>query len=168
MTISLIVAADLDNAIGLGDAMPWRLRADLRRFRKITMGHPIIMGRKTFETLKKPLGGRTNIVLTRRADYDVPEGVLVCATLDDALAAAAEADGAEEIFIGGGGEIYRRALPLAERVYLTRVLAHTGGDVFFPALDLEQWDEVEREERFADADNDHPTEFVVLDRLGRG
>lgn len=164
MRISLIVAADLGGVIGRGGAMPWRLQEDLRRFRRLTIGHPIIMGRKTFESIGKALPGRTNIVLTGQEGWGA-EGVLVASSLEHALALASTVEGHEEVFIGGGGQVYASALDRVDRVYYTRVLTHvSGGDTFMPELGLELWREIEREECFTDLNNSHPTEFVVLVR----
>jgi len=164
MRISLIVAADLDGVIGRDGGLPWRLQEDLRRFRRLTLGHPIIMGRKTFESIGKPLPGRTNIVLTGQEGWGA-EGVLVARSLDHALELAGAAEGHDEVFIGGGGQVYAAALDRVDRIYYTRVLTHVAdGDAFMPELDPELWEEIERQERFADLNNSHPSEFVVLDR----
>jgi len=129
MTITLIAAMAENRVIGRNGAMPWHLPDDLARFRAITMGHPVIMGRKTFASIGRPLQGRLNIVLTRQVGY-APEGVVVARNLPDALAMAGAAD---EVFICGGGEVYREALLLADRVLLTVVQGDFPGDTIFQA-----------------------------------
>ncbi len=130
MIISIIAAMTKNRVIGRDGALPWRIPEDLRQFREVTMGHPIIMGRKTFEQIGRPLPGRLNIVLTRQSDYRVP-GCRVCHSLADALSACT---GTDEIFICGGGEVYRQTISLADRIYLTVVDGECSGDTFFPAL----------------------------------
>jgi dihydrofolate reductase len=143
--VSLIVAAAANCVIGRDNRMPWHLPEDLARFKRLTLGHPVVMGRRTYESivaaLGKPLPGRANIVVTRRRDFAAP-GCTVTSSLDAALAAARDAD---EVFVIGGAEIYRLALPRADRVYLTRIDADFEGDATFPALDPKDWREVARE-----------------------
>lgn len=136
MTISLIVAAAENNAIGKDNQLPWHLPNDLKFFKNTTWGMPVIMGRKTFEAVNKPLPGRFNIVITRQADWKA-EGVVVATDMQDALRKAAAAN-CNEAFIIGGGEIYRQAFPMADKVYLTRVHTEIDGDTFFPPFD-ERW-----------------------------
>jgi dihydrofolate reductase len=137
--ISLIAAVDENNGIGLDGRIPWRLSTDLRRFKSLTMGHHLVMGRKTFESIGRPLPGRTSLVVTRRKELFV-EGVIMARSLEEALSIAENA-GENEVFVLGGGQIFTQALPLAGKIYLTRV-AYTGpADTFFPALDLESWTE---------------------------
>ncbi len=140
MTLALVVAASANNVIGLNGDLPWgrRLKPDLRRFKAITLGHPIIMGRKTWLSLGQPLPGRTNIVVSRTLG-GLPAGVQLAQGLDQALALAAVAPGAEEVLVVGGGELYRAALPLVKRVYLTKVLENFEGDTHFGPLDPGQW-----------------------------
>jgi len=130
MTITIVAAMAENRVIGKEGAMPWHLPDDLARFKSITMGHPVIMGRRTFEAIGRPLPGRLNIVLTRREGY-APEGVAVARSLHEALDLAGSAG---EVFICGGGEVYREALPLADRVHLTVVRGPFGGDTTFPEL----------------------------------
>lgn len=130
MTVTIIAAMAENRVIGKDGAMPWHLADDLARFRVITTGHPVIMGRKTFESLGRPLPGRQNIVLTRRKGY-TPEGVIVARTLDEALELAGAA---REVFICGGGEVYREALPLAGRILLTVIHCDYEGDTVFPEI----------------------------------
>lgn len=147
MRIVLVVAVSKNGVIGRDGGLPWRLSSDLKLFRQLTLGKPVIMGRKTWESIGRPLDRRLNIVVTRGAPIAVPE-VRTAATLDDALAIAlarAEADGVGEIAVIGGGEIYRQALPKADRVYLTEVDIKVEGDTTFPTLDPSQWQETDRQ-----------------------
>ena len=155
MTVSLIAAVAANRAIGKGGALPWRLPSDLRRFKRLTMGHAIVMGRRTFDSIGRPLPGRTNIVLTRDPAWR-RDGVETARSLDDALAKAGEG----EVFVIGGGEIYAAALPRASRLYLTLVPRAVEGDAFFPEYDPAGWKEVEREE----LTDPEPHSFVVLER----
>jgi len=155
MRITLIVAAAENNAIGRDGDLPWRLRADMLRFRDTTIGHPVIMGRKTWDSLPKPLVDRRNIVLTRNTGFEA-EGGIVTTTIEEALKAC---DDAEECFIIGGGEIYRLFLEQADRVLLTRVLTEIDGDASFPALDESAWVMHSSESHPADDRNDHAMTF---------
>ena len=171
--LSLIVAISTNGVIGRGDDLPWRLSADLRRFKRLTMGHHIVMGRKTHESIGRELPGRTSVVVTRSPDYhsnaatDVGaveganEGIVVVHSLDEAIALA---EGDDETFIIGGAEIYRQALPLAGRLYVTRVHADVDGDVFFPEFDLSRWRLLEEEHHEPDEKNAHPYSFQVYER----
>jgi len=145
MRVSLIVAMAANRVIGRGNALPWRLPADLKRFKQLTMGKAIIMGRRTWESIGRPLSGRTMIVVTRRGDY-APQGVLVTPSLDEALGLAAGAPGSgDEAFVIGGAEIFREALPRAGRLYLTRIDADFEGDVLFPEFNEAEWTLVSEE-----------------------
>lgn len=140
--IAMIVAMGENRVIGTGGNIPWRLPTDFAHFKRTTLGKPLIMGRKTFESIGKPLPGRTNIIVTRRAGYQ-PEGVLVCSGLSAALDRAQEiaaAAGVDEVMVGGGGEIYSEAMPIAQRLYVTHVAASPEGDTRFPPIDPEQWE----------------------------
>lgn len=140
--IALVVAAARNGVIGADNQLPWRLPGDLRHFKAVTMGKPVVMGRKTFESIGRPLPGRLNIVVTRDTGYRVPDGVVLAHDLDAALRqadAAARASGAGEIAVIGGADIYRQTLPLATAVYLTRVELEVDGDAFFPPLDPQRW-----------------------------
>jgi dihydrofolate reductase len=159
--ISLIVAAAENDVIGRDGALPWHLSDDLRRFKALTMGKPIIMGRKTFESIGRPLPGRQNIVITRQPAY-VADGCEVVTSVDDAITAAGSA---QETMVIGGAEIYRLFLPLAKRIYLTRVGARIAGDTRFPELPRTAWRESTREEQPADERNDHAFTFVILERV---
>ena len=161
LRVSLIVAVARNGVIGQSNQLPWRLPEDLKRFRAITMGHHIIMGRRTWESIGRPLPGRTSVVVTRRGDY-AARGALVVHSLAEALAACA---GDEEVFVIGGAEIYREALPLADRIYLTRIHADYAGDVFLPPLSEKEWGEIGREPPHASEPGQPAFEFVVLARL---
>jgi len=166
MRISLIVALDRHGLIGIGNALPWRLPADLRRFRHLTIGKPIIMGRKTFEHLGRPLPERTNIVLTRQTDVNFP-GCLIAPTVAEAIERAGPV---EEIMIIGGAEIYRLALPMVERMYVTVVSGQFEGDCYFPLGEIDDFPVtvIEDEPMPADEKNRHPHRFLVLDRVTTG
>jgi dihydrofolate reductase len=166
--ISLIAAVARNRVIGAGNRLPWRLPADLRRFRALTMGHPVVMGRKTYESIGRPLPGRTNIVLTRQAGYQAP-GCVVVSDLDEALRAAGDATaGGEtggEVFIIGGADLYRQTLARAGRLYLTEVAADVpDGDAFFPEIDPALWQEVERIPHQPDARHPYAYAFVTYVR----
>jgi dihydrofolate reductase len=165
--IALVVAMAENRAIGLGGELPWHLRSDMRYFRAITMGKPIVMGRLTFASLGRVLDGRVNIVLTRNAAFEAP-GAIMAYNLEEALdvarRAAAKA-GVDEIMIIGGEDVFREVLPLADRIYLTEVHASPEADTWFPDLDLSEWREVSREAHKAGPKDDHAFSFVVLDRV---
>lgn len=161
--ISFIVALGKDRVIGKDNDLLWRLPDDLKRFKRLSLGHPVIMGRKTWESLPdsvRPLPGRTNIVVTRDSTYDAP-GAQLAQSFPEALSLAKDAAGADEIFVIGGGEIYRAALPFASRLYLTLVEDDTLGTVFFPEYENDFQTEVEREEH---TDNGYRYTWLTLDR----
>jgi len=149
--------------IGAGGDLPWHLPDDLKRFKALTMGKPIVMGRKTYESIGRPLPGRQNIVITRQAGY-VADG---CDVVDSPEAAIEAAGDVAEIMIIGGSHIYDAFLPRAGRIYLTRVHAEVDGDAFLPELRENVWHADSTESHAADDDNDYDTEFVVLDRTSR-
>lgn len=151
---------DENGGIGKDNRLPWHLSADLKRFKSITMGHHIIMGRKTYESIGKPLPGRTNIVVTRNPDYEA-EGCIVVHSLDAALDLARE-NGEDEAFITGGREIFAQALETADRIYLTRVHAVVPADVYFPDFDQGEWSEVDSHYHPADEVNDYPFTMKLL------
>jgi dihydrofolate reductase len=160
VTISLVVAVAENGVIGRANALPWRLSADLRRFKELTMGHTVIMGRKTFESIGKGLTGRRNLVVSRNPEFR-PEG----ATRVPSLEAAFEAAGPTgEVFVIGGSDIYRQAMPLAEKIFLTLVHAAPEGDAHFPLPDSAQWALVSTELHGADDRNEFATEFRVYQR----
>jgi dihydrofolate reductase len=142
--LSLIVAMTADRVIGVDNHLPWNIPEDLKRFKKITLGHPIVMGRKTYESIGKPLPGRTNIVVTRERAYRV-EGGAVVHSLIEGLDWARKSPGAEEVFVIGGSEIFKQALPIAGRIYLTEVSWPFIGDTFFPDFDVNDYKEMARE-----------------------
>ena len=145
VSVAMIVAMGENRVIGAEGQIPWRLPTDFAHFKRMTLGKPLIMGRRTFESIGRPLPGRTNIVVTRQSDYR-PEGVEVVGDLAEALDLAqsiAAADGVHEIMIGGGGEIYRAAMPVAQRLYVTHVAQAPPGDAKFPEIDPQVWEVVE-------------------------
>lgn len=165
--MTLVVAQARNRVIGAGGAIPWRLKTDMKHFRAVTMGKPVVMGRKTWDSLKGPLPGRDNIVLTRDASFSAP-GVWVHASLEAALACAegqARARGVEEIAVIGGAQIYEAAMARAHRIYLTDVDAEIAGDAWFPALDPAQWRDIERRDAPAGPDDQYAMIFRTLERV---
>jgi len=161
--VTLIVAMTDDGVIGVDGRLPWRLPEDLRRFKAATLGKPVVMGRKTFESIGRPLPQRHNIVLTRQVGFSVPEpAVTVVPTLEAALQAAGDVP---EVMIIGGAEIYKLALPLAQRIVLTRVHAAVRGDTHFSPLDPEAWRVVSSETYEADEKHAHSMTFEDLERV---
>ncbi|MDP3902593.1 MAG: type 3 dihydrofolate reductase [Methylococcaceae bacterium] len=162
MKISLIVAMASNRVIGLNNQMPWHLSADLKKFKSITIGKPIVMGRKTFESIGRPLPSRTNIIISRNPDYS-QAGCIVVNDLDSALASACQQ--ADEIFVIGGSALYDALLPRADRLYLTQINAAFEGDTFFPEINQDEWQELNRE----DIDNDPQVafsySFLQLERI---
>ena len=164
--IAFVVAVSRNGVIGRDGGLPWRISADLKRFKQITMGKPVIMGRKTWESLpKRPLPGRTNIVITRQAGYDAP-GAHVAKGVGAALKIA-EAEQPEEIAVIGGGEIFRMFMPTADRVYLSEAHLSVDGDTFFPELDPEEWRETSREAHEKGPNDSASFTLRVLDRVAR-
>jgi dihydrofolate reductase len=151
---------DQKGLIGAESRLPWRLSADLRRFKALTMGKPIVMGRKTHESIGRPLPGRVNVVISTNPDYQ-PDGCLVCDSLASALRALDQYD---EVFIIGGTSLFEPTLALADRIYLTEVHAALSGDTWFPPWDRSQWRELERSRHPADECNQYAYSFVVLER----
>lgn len=162
MILSIIAAIARNGVIGRGNALPWHLPADLRHFKTVTMGRPVIMGRRTHESIGRPLPGRLNIVVSRNPDFRA-EGCTVVASLADALQAAS---GAAEVFVVGGAQLYAEALPRADRLYLTRVEAEVEGDTWFPAFDAGAWRTVSSDMGAPDGKNPLPHRFEVLERAG--
>lgn len=164
MTLSLIAALDENLAIGKSGDLPWRLPDDLKFFKRTTMGKPMLMGRKTFESLRGILPGRLHIVLSSQEDLALPEGVVHRRTLDEALQRMQEED-ADEGFIIGGGEVFSQTLPRVERLYLTQVrTVAKGADAFFPAVDFSAWKLVWEEEHAADEKHEFPFTFQRWER----
>jgi dihydrofolate reductase len=166
MIISIVVAVADNGVIGRDGGLPWRISSDLKTFRRLTMGKPLIMGRRTFQSLKKPLDGRDNIVVTTNPDYQ-PEGTLQAGDFDAAMALGrlcAERRGVDEIAIIGGTAVFEAALPTATRIYKTEVHGSPAGDALFPAVDWSQWREVSREELPQGPNDDYRATLVVLER----
>ena len=162
MTISLIVAAAENNAIGKNNQLLWHLPNDLKFFKNTTWGMPVIMGRKTFEAVNKPLPGRFNIVITRQPDWKA-EGTIAATDLQDALQKA-KATNCNEIFVIGGGEIYEQSMEIADKLYITRVHATLDGDTFFPAIDETQWQQTYLQEFAADEKHAYAYSFQTWQR----
>lgn len=165
--VSVIVAVAENGVIGRDGGLPWKLSGDLRYFKAITMGKPIVMGRKTYESIGRPLPGRPNIVVTRNPEF-AADGIDVVADMESALDLArsmASASGGDEVMVIGGAQLYEAALPRAARVYLTRVHADIVGDTTFAELDPGGWREVSREERPAGEKDEFPHSFIVLERV---
>ena len=160
MLVSIIAAMDRNRLIGKENQLPWHLPADLAHFKQVTMGKPIIMGRKTYESIGRALPGRTNIVLTRSSDFNA-EGVLTANTLEQALDYVSSED---EVMIIGGSAIYELTLPRADQLYLTYVENSFEGDAWFPDFDLEQWHVIASEEHSADEKNSSAYRFVTYAR----
>lgn len=159
--ISLIVAMARNRVMGVNNQLPWHLPEDLKYFKALTLGHCMIMGRRTFDSIGQALPGRTSIVVSRRTGQAAP-GATVVGSIEEALAACGNDP---EIFFIGGGDLFRQVLPRADRVYLTEVHADIAGDTYFPAMEAGQWREVSREARPADARHAYPYDFVVYDRI---
>jgi len=160
MEITLIAALDRNGLIGAGNALPWHLPADLQHFKRLTLGKPILMGRRTFDSIGRPLPGRHNIVVSRDPEFR-PEGCTVADSIDAALAAA---DDATEVMVIGGASFYEQLLPRATRLYLTRIDAVFDGDAWFPEIDADDWIEVTSEMHAGDDRNTHGYSFVTLER----
>jgi dihydrofolate reductase len=158
--IAFVVAFDRKKVIGKDGRLPWRLPDDMRHVRKLTTGKPLIMGRRTYESIGRPLPDRTNIVLTRDRTFH-PEGVVVARTPDEALAFAGDAP---EVIVFGGGEVFRQFLPMTDRIYLTEVDADVGGDTFFD-FDGTDWRILDSEEHPADDRHAYPFKFMTLERI---
>lgn len=162
MILSLVVAAAENNAIGKDNQLLWNLPNDMKFFKNVTWGLPVIMGRKTYESLGKPLTGRTNIVITHQKDWH-PEGVVVVNSLDAAIAAAAETD-AKEASIIGGGEIYKQSMNIADRIFITRVHTIIEGDTYFPVIDEKNWKLVSNRDFSADEKHAYAYSFQVWEK----
>lgn len=156
-TISIIVARSENSAIGLAGGLPWHLSADLKRFKRLTVGHTVVMGRKTYESIGRPLPQRRSIVISRSRDF-TPEGVEVVASFDAALRATA---GEDEVFIVGGSSIYELALPITDRLYVTQVHTDMEGDVFFPPFDTSRWKLADESSRQLDEKSGLEYSFLI-------
>lgn len=160
MTISIIVALAKNRVIGKNNNLPWHIPQDLAHFNKLTMGKPVIMGQKTFESIGKPLSGRKNIILTKDNNFQ-PAGCISVHSIGDALTVA---DEAAEVMIAGGASVYSQFLPLADRMYLTLIDADIEGDAYFPEFDWSDWREVEKTENLPDKNNPYKYAFLTLQR----
>ena len=162
MTISLVVAMGENRVIGKNNGLPWRLSPDLKRFRRVTMGRPIIMGRKTYESIGRPLDGRRNIVISRNPTFR-PDGVTVVGSIDEALASA---NGGEMMVIGGA-DIFEQTLARADRIHLTVIHQSFDGDAYFPEMADDEWKEIEREDIAPGDDAPFGYSFITLERIRR-
>jgi len=160
MIISFIAAMGKNRVIGKDNSLPWKLPADMRHFHDLTLGKPIIMGRKTYESIGKPLPNRTNIIITRDQNYNA-EGCIVVHSIDEALKAS---EGNEEVMVIGGAQIYKEILPKANKMYLTIIDADFEGDAFFPEYNIEEWEETAYEEHERDAENQYDYRFLTMER----
>jgi len=159
MIVSLIVAVSTNNVIGKNNQLIWHLPADLKHFKQLTTGHTVFMGRKTYDSIGKPLPNRRNVVISRSVDKI--EGCEVAASLEEALQLSQEE---KEVFVIGGAEIYRQVLPLAHRIYLTQIHQDFDGDTFFPSIDFQSWQETSREDFSPDEKNPFSYSFITLNR----
>ena len=167
MNLAIIVAVAHKGVIGRDNRMPWHLPNDLKYFKRLTLGKPVIMGRKTFESIGKPLPGRANIVITRQQGW-CADGVEAVHNLDDAISLAevlTHSNGADEAMIIGGAQLYNESLIRANRLYLTEVAGDFDGDTYFPVIDQKEWRELLREEQIADDDNLYDHTFLVFERV---
>lgn len=162
MVISIIAAMGRNRVIGIKNTLPWKLPADMARFRQLTLGKPIIMGQKTFESIGKALPGRINIVLTREERFQAPSCV-IARSIEQALQVAKNTD-AKEVMIGGGASVYQQFLPLADRLCLTLIEGEFEGDAFFPEFNYQDWEETERVENESDKDNPYQYTFLTLQK----
>ena len=161
--ISILVAMAKNRVIGRNNALPWQLPPDLKRFKELTMGHHIVMGRKTYESIGRPLPGRTSVIITRQPDYQVP-GAIVVASIDQALKVCSEGKEIDqEIFVIGGAQIYRQSLGLCQRIYITEIQQEFDGDTLFPELNQPEWRETSREKHRLNDGDGLEYHFVVLD-----
>ncbi|WP_374057986.1 dihydrofolate reductase [Nitrosomonas supralitoralis] len=164
MRLSILVAMAKNRVIGKNNQLPWHLPADLKHFKFLTMGHTIVMGRKTYESIGRPLPGRENIIITRQAGYGVP-GAMVANSLQDALLICEQGKTTNsESFIIGGEELYRQTLDICQRMYITEIQSDFEGDVLFPEFDRSNWDEIQRDKHTPENDAHIEYHFVILDR----
>ena len=163
MKIILLVAKAKNQVIGKDNQLVWKLSADLKRFKHLTTGHYLLMGRKTFESLGRPLPNRTHLIITRNAEFEAPEGHYAFHSVEEALIFCTKRQ-LDKLFVIGGGEIYKEALPLCDVLEITEVEANPEGDTFFPELDFSIWKEKEREDFLADETNEYPYAFVTYEK----
>ncbi len=166
MKITLIAAKAKNKVIGKDNQLIWRLSADLKRFKNLTSGHCILMGRKTYESLGKPLPNRTHLIVTRNPDFPVPEGHYAFPSVEDAFIFGNKA-GVEKLFVIGGGQIYRETINLCDKLEITEVDAEPEGDTHFPEIDPGIWKETGREDHPADEKNEHPFSFVTYEKTSK-
>ncbi|WP_096202527.1 dihydrofolate reductase [Bacillus sp. FJAT-45350] len=159
--ISFIVAMDTNRVIGKDNDLPWKLPADLAYFKKVTMGNPILMGRKTHESIGRPLPGRDNIIITRNENYEA-EGCIVVHSTEEIK--KLEQERSDEIFVIGGAEIFKETLPIADKLYITLIHEEFDGDTFFPEIDMKQWKLISSEKGIVDEKNIHEHEFLIYER----
>ncbi len=166
MILSLIAAVANNNVIGAENRLIWHVPADLKLFKERTMGHTLIMGRKTFESIGKPLKGRTSVILTTQTSYEAPEGCRVVHSMKQAIQSSRDE---KEVFIVGGSEIYQQSIDLylCRRLYITRIFANFQGDAFFPEINTDKWELVEMEEFEADEKNKYPYAFLTYKKKAR-
>ncbi|MFN3998169.1 dihydrofolate reductase [Algoriphagus sp.] len=164
MQITLIVAKAKNNVIGKDNQLIWKLSSDLKRFKTLTSGHYILMGRKTFESLGKPLPNRTHLIITRNSDYQVPEGHYAFQSVEEAFIFCNKKD-IEQLFIIGGGQIYEETINMCDCLEITEVEAEPKGDTFFPEINPKIWKEVERESFPADEKNEFAFDFVTYEKI---
>ena len=160
MTISIIAAISENNAIGKDNKLPWHLPADLKHFKSLTIGHHIIMGRKTFESIGKPLPGRTTIIITRKTGYKA-DGCIIVSSIENAISAVKNDS---ECFIIGGAEIFNQTVPLADKIYLTRIHQHIEGDTFFPDIAPGLWNKISEERNNPDEKNEYDYSFITYSK----
>lgn len=163
MTLSAITAVSQNNVIGLHNDLPWHLPADMRFFKSTTMGHVVVLGRKSYEAFGKAYPGRTNIVITRQQDYTLPDAIVVH-SLEEAIQKAKTIE-QQEIFILGGAQIFGQSMPLIDRIYLTRIYQDFDGDAFFPMMDMKEWKLVKDEKHDPDEKNKYTYAFQTWERL---
>ncbi len=161
--LSILVAMAKNRVIGKDNTLPWRLPSDLKRFKALTMGHPIIMGRKTYESIGKPLPGRTSIIVTRQSGYEV-EGATVVGSVATALRTCYNNPDTVESFVIGGADIFQQALTVCDRLYITEIQRDFDGDVLFPKFNRGEWRETLREKYCLDEDDGLEYHFMILDR----
>ena len=160
MIISIIVAMDENGGIGKGNQLPWHLPSDLKRFKSLTIGHHLIMGRKTYESIGKPLPGRQMIVVTHSLSYQ-PAGCITANSIEEAISIA-ERNLETEVFIIGGGFIFSQAIHMADKIYLTKIHTISEADIFFPKINLQTWEVVYREECLQNEKDDYQSDFIIL------
>jgi dihydrofolate reductase len=163
LKISIIVAKASNNVIGKDNELVWKLYADLKRFKKLTTGHCIIMGRKTYDSIGRPLPNRTSIVISRNPNFELPVGHFVAKSLEDAVQKAI-GTGQDQVFVIGGAEIYQQSMDIADELIVTEVHAFPNGDAFFPEIDLTRWEKVSEENFLKDESNQYDFDFVVYKR----